>query len=213
MKRPKIHVVGRDYSYEQMFIKNGWVPVDNPEDADAIQFTGGADVDPMLYNEPKHPRTGTNPMRDSAEAHIFYTYENEKPMLGICRGGQFLCVMSGGRLWQDVDMHGISGVHAAVDIDTQQVVMVSSTHHQMMDPTTAENYSILVTSGRTTRKSDGWGNDIKQDKDVHDRDVEAVFFEDTQCLCFQPHPEFFDPSHECQRLYFDLIKRHLKLGV
>jgi gamma-glutamyl-gamma-aminobutyrate hydrolase PuuD len=210
--QPKVFVIGKEYSYEQMFLRNGWQVVRDIEEADAIQFTGGEDVDPMLYWEPKHPSTGCSPARDSREANIFNTYEGEKAMLGICRGGQFLCVMSGGRLWQDVDNHGVNNGHYALDLETGTDVLVSSTHHQMMDPSEVDDAEVLVVAGLTTRKSDGWGNNLKMDQTNLHRDVESVFFPSTQALCFQPHPEFFDPDHPCQALYFDLIKRHLNLG-
>ena len=210
--QPKVYVIGQEYAYEQMFMRNGWLVVRDVEDADAIQFTGGEDVSPMLYAEPKHPSTGASPHRDAHEANIFNLYEGEKAMLGICRGGQFLCVMSGGRLWQDVDNHGCHSGHMALDLDTGVSVLVSSTHHQMMDPSDVEDAEVLVVAGLTNRKSDGWGNNLKQDQADPHRDIEAVFFPDSQALCFQPHPEFFGADHPCQVLYFDLIKRHLNLG-
>lgn len=211
MKRPKVYVVGREHAYERMFMGNGWTVVDSPEEADAIQFTGGADVDPMLYGEPKHPSTGCNAMRDSGEANLFNKFDGEKVMLGICRGSQFLCVMSGGRLWQHVDNHGVMDTHGCIDLDTAEIIQVSSTHHQMMDPSEVDTAQVLAVAGRTTRKEDGWGNSLAQNLEDEMRDIEAVFFPETQALCYQPHPEFFKPDHPCQKFYFDLIKRHLKL--
>jgi hypothetical protein len=122
--------------------------------------------------------------------------------------------MSGGRMWQDVDNHAVGGTHDLVDLETGEIVPVSSTHHQMMDPSTADAYEILAVAGRSTRKSDGWGNNIVVKNSKEDNsDVEAVFFPNTGCLSYQPHPEFFDPDHPCQKFYFDLIKRHFNLGA
>lgn len=208
---PKVFVVGHDMAYERMFMANNWDITRDIEEASLIQFTGGEDVSPMLYLEPIHATTGSNPLRDAHEADIFVTYEGEVPFAGICRGGQFLCAINGGRLWQDVNNHAIGGEHIALDLDTNEEYPVSSTHHQMMDPSGAEDYSILVTAGLSTRKSDGWGNNVKQDLNSSQRDIEAVFFSQSNSLCFQPHPEFYDNNHPCQRLYFDLIKRHLNL--
>jgi gamma-glutamyl-gamma-aminobutyrate hydrolase PuuD len=213
--QPKIYVVGREQAYENMFLRNGWLVATNPDDADALQFTGGEDVDPMLYGEVKHASTYSNPVRDSKEAGLFLSYETEKPIFGICRGAQFVCVMSGGRLWQDVDNHAISGLHDILDLETNEPVAVSSTHHQMMDPSTIEagEYEILAVAGLTSVKRNGWGSVIKQDKNDHMRDIEAVLFTGSLAMGFQPHPEFFDNSHPCQRYYFDLIKRHFNLGA
>jgi hypothetical protein len=42
-------------------------------------------------------------------------------------------------------------------------------------------------------------------------DTEVVLYdEDSLSLCFQPHPEYVNPEHECQRLYFDLINQYMK---
>lgn len=208
--KSKVYIVGADAEYEQMFLRNGWQVVKDIEDSDLIQFTGGSDVDPMLYGEPYHPATGSSPARDAKEANIFNKYNWDIPMAGICRGGQFLNVMSGGRMWQHVDGHTVGGGHTMYDIVFGKEVLVSSTHHQMMDPTTADNYLILATAGLTTFKQDGWGNSLKQLPD-RSRDVEAVFFPETQCLSYQPHPEFFNEHHECQKLYFEYIRVYLGL--
>lgn len=82
----KVFVVGPDTSITRMFIANDWKIVSDIEDAEYIQFTGGADVSPMLYGEPKHPRTYNDPGRDNREADVYYRYFGKKKMLGICRG-------------------------------------------------------------------------------------------------------------------------------
>jgi gamma-glutamyl-gamma-aminobutyrate hydrolase PuuD len=190
-----------------MFIANDWDIVNDVDDAEYIQFTGGADVSPMLYNEPKHPRTYNDPRRDDAESNLYWTYAGSKKMLGICRGGQFLNVMNGGRMYQDVNNHAIVGTHPATILDTGRIVQVTSTHHQMM---MADYDGIeLVTANLSTRKEDGRGVDIKG---LHEKaDNEVILYNNrTISLCFQPHPEYVEPKHECQRLYFDLIKQYLE---
>jgi gamma-glutamyl-gamma-aminobutyrate hydrolase PuuD len=207
--KPSVYVIGAEREYEQMYLRNGWNVVNNADDADLIQFTGGADVDPMLYEEPRHPSTYSEPRRDSKEADIFNRYSGHVAMAGICRGGQFLCVMSGGRMWQDVNAHAVSDGHFVVDEDSGEMFEVSSTHHQMMDPTPADDYRILATAGICTKRADGWGN-VVSGRGV---DVEAVYFSDTNCLSYQPHPEFFDENHECQKLFFTYVKDYLELSA
>jgi gamma-glutamyl-gamma-aminobutyrate hydrolase PuuD len=189
-----------------MFVSNEWSVVDNPDDAEYIQFTGGADVSPMLYGEPRHPRTGNNLRRDEEEAEIFFEYKDLKKMLGICRGGQFLNVMNGGVMYQDVNNHAIGGTHAAVISDTGRIVQVTSTHHQMMR--TEYLGKKLVTANLSTYKENGYGDNIKGW--FEEEDNEVIFYENTSSLCFQPHPEYVNPEHECQRLYFDLINQYMK---
>jgi carbamoylphosphate synthase small subunit len=207
---PKVYIVGGDVLIEKMFVSNEWSVVDNPDDAEYIQFTGGADVSPMLYGEPRHPRTGNNLRRDEEEAEVFFEYKDSKKMLGICRGGQFLNVMNGGAMYQDVNNHAIGGTHAAVISDTGRIVQVTSTHHQMMIPN-HDTGRVLVHANLATRKEDGYGLDVVTKLDWLANDTEVVFyFLESQSLCFQPHPEYVNPEHECQRLYFDLINQYMK---
>lgn len=207
---PKICVIGNESAYVTMFMRNGWIVVEDPEDADAIQFTGGEDVSPMLYGEVRHPSTGNNPRRDDYEANIFYRYVGEKAMLGICRGGQFLCVMNGHALWQDVDNH--CGNHLVLDYDTNTEIEVSSTHHQMFRAVgSAGNEMNVLAIADNLAKTKETGDTWQEGK--YSQDLEAIHFPTTNTLCFQPHPEFFRETHECQILYFRYIKDHCGLSA
>lgn len=205
--RNKVFVVGPDTSITRMFIVNDWTVVSDIEDAEYIQFTGGADVSPMLYGEPKHPRAYNDPRRDDRETDIYNSYLGKKKMLGICRGAQFLNVMNYGKMFQDVNNHAIGGTHVALVSGTGRVVQVTSTHHQMMRPE-ADYGQVLVTAQLATIKEDGYQNDWANDvNEIYD--TEVVWYSVNQSLCFQPHPEYVDTNHECQRLYFDLIKQYM----
>ena len=196
----KVYVIGNERAYVAMFQNNGWDVVDNAEEADFIQFTGGADVSPMLYGEAKHPATDNHPDRDAMEADIFFNAVKEgKGLLGICRGAQFINVMSGGEMWQHVDNHAVMGGHELKDCKTGDSIPVSSTHHQMMRSAAAE---IVATAHLSTRKE---GDTYHQSNPKVDEEV--VWYENTKSLCFQPHPEFFSPDHPCQVYYFNLINR------
>jgi gamma-glutamyl-gamma-aminobutyrate hydrolase PuuD len=202
-----VYVVGNYPEYKSMFKANGWLVVDRIEDADLVQFCGGADVSPYLYDEEVHHTTHVNSARDKYEANLFeWCFENGVPMAGICRGAQFLHVMSGGSLWQNVDKHAIAGTHTAFVLKARDrpnkdssYAEVSSTHHQMMRvPAKGE---ILVTAGTRAVVKET----MRKGENTHDIDIEAVFHENTTCLCYQPHPEFYASGHECQKLYFTLI--------
>ena len=128
-----IYILGGGIQYRTMFNNLGFTVVDSIYAAQVLCFTGGADVSPSLYGEDKHPRTSVNAIRDEEEVAIYKFALNRRiPMVGICRGAQFLHIMNGGSLYQDVDNHAIYGTHEAIDILTQEVVDVTSTHHQMM---------------------------------------------------------------------------------
>lgn len=86
-------------------------------DCDGIILSGGQDVHPDLYGRPEQADTfgltDLMPSRDRFEYEVIRaTLEAGKPMLGICRGLQFMNVYSGGTLVPDIltvmnnDNHG-----------------------------------------------------------------------------------------------------------
>lgn len=126
MRKPVIGLVplvdtGRDSlwmlpGYMEGIRNGGGLPVmlplnDDEEDVermlelcDGILFTGGHDVDPELYGEKNGGLTGELvPARDSMEGKLLKAaLERDKGVLGICRGLQFINVMLGGTLYQDI---------------------------------------------------------------------------------------------------------------
>lgn len=98
----------------------------NPYEADWFLFTGGADVSPELYGEKPHPSTSTSPGRDKFCKSI---WKYDKPKIGICRGAQFMAVMLGGKLHQDIRWHA-GPTHVAAGLDDSLPVFVNSFHHQ-----------------------------------------------------------------------------------
>lgn len=212
MGNKSVFIVGgrKNYpDYATMFQANGWDVVDSIDDCDMLQFVGGEDVTPQLYNHYPHKSSSFNPVRDLSEVHIFNTAaELRLPMAGICRGGQFLNVMCFGEMFQDATNH--TGSHTARDLDSKEDIMVSSTHHQIMKP--HENGIVLMVASQYGRKV--LQTSKTTTRTVNDnRDVEAVYYDYEKCLCFQPHPEFFNKTHECQKLYFTYINKYLFDGV
>ena len=71
---------------------------------DGVFITGGVDVDPACYGEPKSELCGTtDPDRDAVEiALLQHALRRELPVLAVCRGIQILNVVCGGTLYQDV---------------------------------------------------------------------------------------------------------------
>jgi putative glutamine amidotransferase len=77
--------------------------VDETLDAlDGVVFSGGADLDPQLYEQEPHEATfGVHPERDSAElALLKAALARDMPVLAVCRGSQVLNVARGGDLVQ-----------------------------------------------------------------------------------------------------------------
>ncbi len=101
---------------------------------DGFLLTGGDDVDPALYGEEVSERCGaTNSRRDSLERVVFnYAIEHDLPMLGICRGIQFINALLGGTLYQDLPSE-----RGAVD----------GVNHQMTPPYDREVHRVRIVEG------------------------------------------------------------------
>ena len=199
----KVCIINSSYAYARMFKEQGWEVVASPDEADLLQFTGGEDVSPYLYHQGVHNTTYASGIRDEREQYIFQKYVGKVPMAGICRGGQFLNVMNKGSIYQDVDNHAIGGTHGILTGTEGRVLQVTSTHHQMMRPN--KSGKVLATCNLTTYRDSMPNGRLARNEEEDFDDVEVVLYEETKCLCFQPHPEFERAPKECTDYYFELI--------
>ncbi len=205
----KVCIINGGGQYTMMFESKGWEVVHSIEEANLVQFCGGADVTPAYYGELKHPRTHNNKFQDMEELAVFeICVKLGKPMAGICRGGQFLHVANGGSMWQDVQGHATGQKHSAQDVETGNTLPVTSTHHQMMRE---DETGLLVLVGV------GVDMPLKQhmiasgevEAMTCEVDVEAVYHKDTKSFSFQPHPEFQEGM--CREYYFLKLKEFFGL--
>ncbi len=185
----EVHITGPkgdQHGFPALFARSGCLKADTPEQADLVVFTGGADVDPQLYGEVPHPSVHCDPERDSEEMDLFLLCKSQGiPMLGVCRGAQFLHVMHGGKLYQDVDEH--VGDHRMFDIRAKEwIEKVSSVHHQMVIPNSNLGMEVLATTSKAKTR---WRNDKTCDRGPI-ADCEAFFYRDTCTIGIQGHPEY-----------------------
>lgn len=201
-----VFVVGGDRLVEEMFIDwGGYDIVDSIYDAQLVCFTGGADVSPALYGDIPHRTTRSTPARDKIESEVYVTaLALGTPMVGICRGGQFLNVMNNGTMWQDVDNH--TRQHYLKDISSSTMRLVTSTHHQMMRPSKDNGVQIVATASISIRKETG--RSVETVKHNIGTDIEVVWYSKTKCLCFQPHPEYDNLETDTRAYFFELLDRY-----
>lgn len=200
-----VMIIDGGSDYVNMFLEMGYTITKDLIYADLICFTGGADVSPSMYGAKSHRTTHSDAHRDEMERYAFNNaYINGIPMVGICRGGQFLNVMSGGEMYQDVSKH--CSPHTITDATTGETVYVSSTHHQMMK---MGSEGILVASSTLLGTREWYESGIFK-KEVSEQDIEVVYYKHTKCLCFQPHPEFSSVEYVGMRNYFkSLLERYV----
>jgi GMP synthase-like glutamine amidotransferase len=196
-----------DREVQEMLIRRGHtIALKESQDWDIALFTGGADICPLLYGEKMLEGTNCNIPRDLREVSFFKSLHPKRMKVGICRGAQLLNVLSGGRLWQDVNNHA-NGGHEMDLFSTNKLITVSSRHHQMMIPT-AEAWVMASSAEATMRMNSTLGRVIytsEQLEKAGNPDPEVVYYGNTHSICFQPHPEDTDVP-ECTEFFFECIE-------
>ena len=118
-------VIGDNYKSEHdLNLYSEWISIENQceiviasktdeniysvlENADALILSGGSDVSPKFYNCANENLVRTTDVaRDEFEKKILEIALNKKiPVLGVCRGLQFVNVMLGGTLYEDIQTY------------------------------------------------------------------------------------------------------------
>lgn len=183
---PDPYVRDDEARFAQMFARSRCTRAKSVLESDLVVFAGGSDVDPALYGEMPHETTHFDAKRDGRDMDLYLMcVENGIPMLGVCRGAQFLHVMNGGKLYQDIDKH--YGDHKMWDVHNKFFVeRVSSVHHQACIPQNANGFSLLATNGDARNRALNPKSYVIGPR----ADVEAFFYRDTCCIGVQGHPEY-----------------------
>lgn len=160
-----------------------------PKNCDAILLWGGTDINPKYYGETPHPRNGYQPdsMRDAAEwSWMRMAAQHCVPIIGVCRGAQFLCAFAGGKLIQHMEKphHGAHLVHTFDNLS----FMMANDHHQSMVPGTIPNKLIAWYPGE-------------------DMTPEIVYFPKVRGLAIQGHPEWEPHDNPLIEYELDLVRK------
>lgn len=176
-------------------------------DDSLLAFGGGNDISPTLYGEFPSERTlATTKIlgRDLFEASAFnVARERQLPMLGICRGSQLLCALSGGKLIQHLNGHGRD--HHIIT-DKNEKYWATSTHHQAMWPFDIKHKMIAWAD---TPKSNVY---VLNDDTILSKvpvEPEIVYFPTSKSLGIQGHPEYLMPNNDFVLYCHKLIKEYL----
>lgn len=179
----KIYIVGGGPDYVN------WMDGDitnKMDEATLVCFTGGEDVSPSFYSRIPHPTTGTSYKRDIFEREEFLKAQKlGKKMIGICRGSQFLCAMSGGILVQHQENPSF---YHHIDTYDGKRILITSTHHQAQYPfLLPENeYKVLAW---TNNLSDFHYGQSYQEELNPPKECEIVYYPKTKAFGIQGHPE------------------------
>lgn len=181
----------------------GCIEVTDITQADLVVFTGGSDVSPGLYGESAIKDTFPDKARDDQDMALYdECFNNRVPMLGICRGSQFLWTRLGGKLYQDIDNHN-SGYHQMEFIPGKEVYTVSSVHHQAIVPASFNGLVLLGKSNESSRRETEKSIVFQQGVDF-----EMWAIESKGIIGIQGHPEYKGyPNYS--RLCAEVIERYI----
>jgi hypothetical protein len=177
---------------------------------------GGQDISPTIYGQVPHQLTGADVVlsrRDQLEVDMaLKAVELGIPIIGICRGAQLMCALSGGILVQDVDNHA-GGYHEIVTDDNRKF-RCPSLHHQMMYPWTKdgkpvdEGYKYIAWCAEA--RSPVYHGQPDEELKMHGPEPEVLYFPKTKSLCIQSHPEFIDKmDHPFVQYTLELTKKYI----
>lgn len=188
----KFYIAGKQDYETSWLIKSGCSQVSTIEECDFVLFNGGTDVNPKLYDQPRGKHTEKPDIeRDKLEIEEFKkAQELKKFCVGICRGAQLLCVLSGGSLIQHVNNHNKS--HAYYDIKGK-AFNVGSWHHQMMNPfnLSSDEFKVIAVSEITDCVHlDGHNRNIEYIRNF--QEVETCIFYKTRSISIQTHPDWIE---------------------
>lgn len=168
-------------------------------------ITGGQDVDPAIYGETPIPQMGEIcTVLDQMERQVLeYVIKEDKAVLGICRGIQYLNAMLGGSLYQDLNVQHPSKtehhMEPPYDRVIHQVQIIDGTPlHQLLQVTELGVNSYHHQAVKTLAPS------LTVMAESEDGLVEAVCMpEKTYVWAVQWHPELSYQTDKYSRKIFE----------
>jgi gamma-glutamyl-gamma-aminobutyrate hydrolase PuuD len=177
-----------------------------------VLLEGGTDICTSYYKEPKGRFTQQpDRLRDAHESALFHRgWKVGATFIGICRGAQFLCALSGGSLIQHVHNH-MACSHGINTYDGKWM-RAAGDHHQMMFPwTLRDSYWKMLAwaeADRSPRYWDGFNAEMKNLPETF-KEPEVVWFPQTRALAIQPHPEWMENTDEFPTWCRNLVREHI----
>ncbi len=172
---------------------------------DGFLFTGGQDVSPELYQEkPLEGLVTTCEKRDIMERIVLEkALKADKPILGICRGIQFINAALGGTLYQDIPSQLPSETehhqHAPYDIPIHDVTIIKdSPLHKCLK---VDRLPVNSCHHQAVRELAPCLEPMAVSPDGL---IEAAYMKDrTYLWAVQWHPEFSYRTDKYSRMIFD----------
>lgn len=163
------------------------------EKCDGFLLTGGNDLDPKNYGEENSGKCGyICSERDSMEFKLMKrAVQQDKAILGICRGHQLINVFFGGSLYQDIPIEHPSDIvhHMDAPYDRAQHTVNISRDSILFDVLGVEHYAVNSCHHQGIK---ALAPGLQAIATADDGMIEAVCMPDKKFIVgVQWHPEFF----------------------
>ncbi len=181
------------------------------ERIDGYLFTGGHDVSPSLYGEAKKKVCGTACKDREVIERIIYerALQEDKAVLGICRGIQIINVLEGGTLYQDLPTEYMQNGFNGKPIEHHMTPPYDRTVHQVILEKESPLFSLFEKEKQVAVNSyhhqaiKDLGKKLKAMAVSEDGLIEAIYRPDKKFIwAVQWHPEFIYKKEENARKIF-----------
>ncbi len=176
---------------------------------DGFLFTGGQDVSPEIYNEKKIEKCGEcSYARDKMELMLLNELLSiDKPVLGICRGIQFINAALGGTLYQDIPSQTASDINhhqkPPYDIPVHKVILKKeSPIHNLLKK------DILSVNSYHHQAIKNLAPPLKVMATATDGIIEGVYLPEKKFLwAIQWHPELsYKTDEDSAKIFAEFVK-------
>jgi len=204
---------------ELSFEKNN---VEDIQSCDGFLLTGGIDVEPSYYDGPEnypHKPDLFLPERDAFEKLIYeYSQAHKIPVLGICRGMQYINILEGGKVLEDIG--AANQIHKKEAID--KVHNVNIGHNSMLYAIIEVKNGIVNSAHHQGVTKYNLSNNLIANSysDTSDQLIEGLEFKDKTdksfMLAVQWHPERMKEkevnplSQKLKERFIEEVKKHKK---
>jgi len=200
-----IHVL--DFDIKDDYIEAINLIKSHHNEIDLVLFTGGEDVSPELYGG-INKRSYVNKKRDIMEQTIFrLCYKYGIKVSGICRGFQFINVMSGGKMYQHMRHPPYHNAYFAMSNEQH---LVSSTHHQLVNICESTIPIIWTEPSISPFYFDENGGAVKPKIKI--KEVEGAIFTNIRGFGVQFHPEIMNVTDSAVIAYQTIMEDFLSYG-
>jgi putative glutamine amidotransferase len=180
---------------------------------DGVLLTGGGDIDPSIYKEERHSKTGDpDATRDNFELELARLAIRENvPVFGVCRGLQVLNVAAGGTLIQDIPSEINHPLGHQIDAPLYAIahevwIAPGSTLANMMNEE-LEGGEVLHVNSRHHQAIKQLAPGFDVSATAPDGVIEAIERPASHfCVAVQWHPENFWRTGEFRALFEEFVK-------